>query len=324
VYGYSALNLTDLMGDQNFFLRIYSDYGYRSYSLIYLNQRRRLHLFAHLFSYRQSYYTGQGHWLDRRSYRTLRQRYGGEVGFWFPFNRSYRLEATTSFYKQDENYDTLMTGQELPYAQFINAWAVPLRLSLVGDTILFSPSIVGPNRGHTFKFTFEKYFKMSSRFMDAYVINGDFRKYFRLDNYTLLALRLYGFKSGGKNPLLLWTGGNNTMRSIGFRRATGNNVFFINAEFRFPLLHQAWSLIGPLGPIRGVFFFDLGGVWLKGQRFRFFQEGKGIQLQDPIASYGFGIEFFFLGYPMHLEWVWRTDLRRKDYYGVNFWVGFDF
>ena len=51
VWGYSALNLTDLMGDQNFFLQIYSDYGYRSYSMIYLNQRRRLQLFAHLFSY---------------------------------------------------------------------------------------------------------------------------------------------------------------------------------------------------------------------------------------------------------------------------------
>ena len=71
-------------------------------------------------------------------------------------------------------------------------------------------------------------------------------------------------------------------------------------------------------------FFDLGGVWFRGQKFRFFQEGKGLALRDPIASYGFGLEFFFLGYPMHVEWVWRTDLRRKDYYGINFWVGFDF
>jgi hypothetical protein len=324
LWGYSSLNLTDLMGDYNLFFQVYSDYGYRSYSLIYLNQKRRLQLFTHLFSYRLSYYTGQGYWYDRRSYRTLRELYGGELGIFLPFNRSYRLEATASFYKQSENLDTLITGEELPYGQYVNGWAVPLRLSLVGDTILFSGAYPGPARGHTFKFSFEKYFRFSNKFIDAYTVQADFRKYFRFDNYSLLAFRLYGFKSGGKNPLVHWTGGNNTIRSIGFRRLAGSNLFLFNAEFRFPLLHQAISLIGPLGPIRGVFFFDLGGVWFNHQKFRFFQEGKGLTLQDTIASYGFGIEFFFLGYPMHVEWVWRTDLRRKDYYGVNFWIGFDF
>jgi Tol biopolymer transport system component len=324
LWGYSSLNLTDLMGDFNLFFQVYSDYGYRSYSLAYLNQKRRLQLFAHLFSYRLSYYTGQGLFYDRRSYRTLRQIYGGELGVWYPFNRSYRLEATASFYKQSENLDALVFGEELPYGQYANGWAVPLRLSLVGETILFSGAYPGAARGHTFKFSFEKYFKLSNRFIDAYTVQADYRKYFRLDNYSLLAFRLYGFKSGGKNPLLHWTGGNNTIRSVGYRRLAGTNLFLFNAELRFPLLHQALSLIGPLGPIRGVFFFDLGGVWFNDQKFRFLQEGKGLALQDAIASYGFGLEFFFLGYPMHVEWVWRTDLRKKDYYGVNFWIGFDF
>jgi len=324
LWGYSSLNLTDLMGDYNLIFQVYSDYGYRSYSLFYLNQKHRLQLFTHLFSYRFSYYTGGGYYYDRRSYRTLREVYGGEAGIWYPFNRSYRLEATASFYKQAENLDALITGGELPYAQYANGWAVPLRLSLVGDTILFSGAYPGPARGHTFKFSFEKYLKLSDRFIDAYTVKADFRKYFRLDSYSLLAFRLYGFKSGGKNPLLYWTGGNNTIRSVGYRRLAGSNLFLFNAELRFPLLHQAWSLIGPLGPIRGVFFFDLGGVWFNDQKFRLLQEGKGLALQDAIASYGFGLEFFFLGYPMHVEWVWRTDLRRKDYYGVNFWVGFDF
>ncbi len=324
-WGYSSLDLTDLMGDYKLFFQVYSDYGYRSYSMIYLNQKRRLQLFTHLFSYRLSYYTGYGSWYDRRNYRTLRSYYGGELGIWYPFNRSYRLEATASFYKQAENLDTLIPeGEEIPYAQYVSGWAVPLRLSLVGETILFSGVYPGPARGHTFKFSFEKYIKLSNKFIDAYTLEADFRKYFRLDNYSLFAFRLYGFKSGGKTPLVYWTGGNNTIRSIGYRRLAGTNLFLFNAEFRFPLLHQAWSFIGPLGPIRGLFFFDLGGVWFNDQKFRFFQEGKGLTLQDPLASYGFGIEFFFLGYPMHVEWVWRTDLRRKDYYGVNFWIGFDF
>ncbi|UCH95232.1 MAG: BamA/TamA family outer membrane protein [Candidatus Aminicenantes bacterium] len=326
LWGYSYLNLSDLMGDHNFIFQFSSFYGYRSYHMIYLNQKRRLQLFTHLYSSKDSYYYNYNYAVinpyDRRNYRTLREQHGGEVGFWYPFNRSYRLEATASFYKQIENLDNIYLGTDLPYGQFVNGWAVPLRVSLVGDTILFMG--YGPNRGHTFKFTFEKYFGLGDNFIDAYAFEGDFRKYFRLDNNTLLALRLFGFKSGGKTPLLFWTGGNNTIRSVGFWRLTGDNMFLFNAEFRFPLLHQAWSLIGPLGPIRGVFFFDLGGVWFSEQKFRFFQEGRGIALETPIASYGFGLQFFFLGYPMHLEWVWRTDLRRRAYYGINFWIGFDF
>ncbi len=325
LWGYSALNLTDLMGDYNLFFQVYSDYGYRSYSLVYLNQKRRLQLFAHLFSYRLSYYTGAGFYYDRRSYRTLRELYGGEFGIWYPFNRAYRLEATASFYKQEENLDAFLPpGSESPYSRYASGWAVPLRLSLVGETILFSGTYAGPARGHTFKISFEKYFKLSDKFIDAYTVEGDFRKYFRFDNYSLLALRLYGFKSGGKTPLLQWTGGNNTIRSVGYRRLAGSNMFLFNAELRFPVLHQAISPIGPLGPLRGVFFFDLGGVWFNDQKFRLLQEGKGITLQDAIASYGFGLEFYFLGYPMHLEWVWRTDLKRKDYYGVIFWIGYSF
>ncbi len=322
--GYSYLNLTDLFGDYNFLVQIYSVYGYRSYDLLYLNQKRRFQLFTHLFAYKESYYYGYDYSgiFNRRNYRTLRESYGGEAGFWLPFNRSYRLEATASFFKQKENLDDIYYGTDIPYGQFVNGWALKLRTALVGETTLFMP--YGPNRGHTFKLTFEKYLKVGSKFIDAYTIEADFRKYLRLDNNTLLALRLSGYKSGGKNPLIFWSGGNNTIRSVGFWRFTGNNMFLFNAEFRFPLLHQALSPLGLLGPIRGVFFFDLGGVWYNEQKFRLFREGKGLTLEDPISSYGFGLEFFFFGYPMHVEWVWRTNLRKRDYYGVNFWIGFDF
>jgi Tol biopolymer transport system component len=325
VWGYSSLNLTDLMGDYNLFFQIYSDYGYRSYNMLYLNQKHRLQLYANLFSFRLSYYTGLGPYYDRRSYRTLRQLYGGELGFWYPFNRSYRLEATASFYKQDENLDVLLPpGSESPDVRYASGWMTPLRLSLVGDTTFWLGTYAGPNRGHTFKISFAKYFKLSDKFIDTYTVQADLRKYIRLDNYSLLAFRFYGFKSGGKTPLMYWTGGNNTIRSVGYRRLAGSNIFLFNAELRFPILFQAISPIGYLGPLRGIFFFDLGGVWFNDEKFRIFQEGKGITLQDAIASYGFGIEFYFLGYPMHLDWVWRTDLRRKDYYGVVFWIGYGF
>jgi Tol biopolymer transport system component len=318
LFGYTYLTLTDLMGDHDLTFYLSTFYGYRSYHLMYVNQKNRLQLFSHLFYFQDAYYYSG---FIGSSYLTTRKMFGGEGGFFYPFNTYYRAEATLSFYKQEENFDTLFYGQELPYGQFFNGWAMPLRVSLVGETTLFAN--YGPNTGHTFKLTFEKFFKLGSEFLDAYVVQGDFRKYFRLDNYSLFAFRLYGFKSGGENPLLFWTGGNNTLRAVGFRQITGSNLFLFNAEFRFPLIHLAATPIGIIGPIRGVFFFDLGGIWFNGQDFRIFEEGK-FRLQDAISSYGFGLQFFFLGYPMHVEWVWRTDLQKRSYYGVNFWIGFDF
>jgi len=115
----------------------------------------------------------------------------------------------------------------------------------------------------------------------------------------------------------------------------GNNATFFNAEFRFPLILRMQTVIGMIGPIRGVLFYDLGGVWLDDapEKFRFFEQGRGlnnlfkagsVRLKDAISSYGFGIALYMFGYPMHFDWVWQTDLNARKYYGVNFWMGFDF
>ena len=49
-----------------------------------------------------------------------------------------------------------------------------------------------------------------------------------------------------------------------------------------------------------------------------------MQLKDAISSYGYGIQFFLFGYPLHFEWVYWTDFKNSKYNGVNFWIGFDF
>jgi outer membrane protein assembly factor BamA len=105
-------------------------------------------------------------------------------------------------------------------------------------------------------------------------------------------------------------------------------MFLFNAEFRFPIIQVALTPLGLVGPINGTFFFDVGGVWYNGQDFNFFRDKdearRSFVLDDAISSYGFGLEFFLFGYPMHVDWVWRTDWRQKSYQGVTFWVGFDF
>ncbi len=316
-YGSSYLNVTDMLGDHNFIFYLASYYGYRSYHLAYLNQRRRLQFYGHLFSESDAYYYPYVSDL----YLSLRSRIGGDFSLIYPFSRSTRAELTLSAYHQEEDSDLFYYGFELPYGQFFNGFALPLQAALVSETTRFSH--YGPNSGHTFRLSAAKYLKLFSNSLDAYALEGDARKYLRLDNNTLLAFRLSGFYSGGDNSLLFWTGGNNTLRAANFRGVVGNKGFFFNAEFRFPLVHAALTPIGVIGPLRGVFFFDLGGLWFHGEPYRVFEKGR-FKVQDALSSYGYGVEFFFFGYPFHVEWVWRTDFTQKKYAGVNFWIGFDF
>lgn len=317
-FGSTYLGVSDMLGDQNFVFYLSSFYGYRSYHLTYLNQQRRLQYFAHLFSEGEAYYYS----YNFADYFSLRSRIGGQLGVVYPFNRSTRAEFSLAVFHQREDSDLFYYGYELPYGQFFNGMALPLQGSLISETTRFAN--YGPNMGHTFRLSASKYLNLFSESLDAYTLEGDLRKYLRLDNHSLFAFRLSGFYSGGKNALLFWSGGNNSLRAADFRSLIGNKGFFFNAEFRFPLVTAALTPIGVLGPIRGVFFFDVGGLWFNDQEFRLFEKGQGLKLQDGLASYGYGIEFFLFGYPFHLEWVYRTDFKETNFNGVNFWIGFDF
>lgn len=323
--GSTMLHMTDLMGDQNFLLSVASYYGYTSAHLYYLNLTRRLQYYTHFYYYREPfYYPYYDYALTEpysQSYFTLRKIYGADVALYYPFSRSYRAEFGLSIFRREENSD-LITGVELPYGQFFSGWATPLQLSLVGETTLFAN--YGPNRGHTFKVSFSKYFKLGDSFMDAYAIEADIRKYFRINNSTLLAFRFRGFTSGGDNPLLNWMGGNNTLRATPWRSVVGETGFHFNAEFRFPLINRARTILGNLGPIRGVLFFDVGGAWFnQDDNYRFFEEDQ-FKLRDGISSYGAGIQAWILGVPMHFEWIYRWDFTDREYYGFYFWIGLDF
>jgi hypothetical protein len=40
------------------------------------------------------------------------------------------------------------------------------------------------------------------------------------------------------------------------------------------------------------------------------QNVSGFRLQDGRASYGFGLETFALGFPIHFDWSWRTTFNK--------------
>jgi hypothetical protein len=66
---------------------------------------------------------------------------------------------------------------------------------------------------------------------------------------------------------------------------------------------------------------------------------SGFRLRDGRASYGFGLETFAFGFPIHFDWSWRT-LFNREWEDVQFasaggsdefrkarfavWIGYDF
>jgi hypothetical protein len=52
---------------------------------------------------------------------------------------------------------------------------------------------------------------------------------------------------------------------------------------------------------------------------------SGFRLLDARASFGMGLQLFFLGYPLHFDWSKATDLQVNSAgWRFDFWVGYDF
>lgn len=210
-------------------------------------------------------------------------------------------------------------------------------MGLTQETTRFAQ--FGPLTGSTFRVAAETSVGGSLR---RYTLDGDMRKYLRLGSTTtLLALRARGFKSFGENPQIFYFGGNQELRGYPYLSFAGNQGFFANAEVRVPLIDVAATPIGLVGPLRGTVFFGVGGAKYKGQpNYKFSSSDDGVSyVNDPVfgepvsgfhlvdgrASYGVGLQFFFLGYPMHFDWSKLTDLQVvSDKTEFSFWIGFDF
>ena len=155
--------------------------------------------------------------------------------------------------------------------------------------------------------------------------------------------RLRGLKSWGNNPDFLYFGGNSEMRGYDYLQFIGQKAFFADAELRFPLIE---AMLTPLGvarrPARRVLRRTSAARASTAQPFTFLHDerrrpytpivgysrstrsatstpvygppvrrSRGFRLVDGRASYGFGLESFLLGFPMHFDWSWKTLFNKR-------------
>lgn len=345
-YGSSALAFSDLLADHNFIFTFSQFREFRSYYFSYLNQKRRFQYMLTAFQYNLFYYPPLYYYdpmlyeyLTYRDALAVRSLSGLSFDAYYPFSLYYRAEFSLSFSRYSEDFlnpALLAFYGRGSYGYFTNGNYLSASLALVGETTFFKE--FGPLDGHTFRLAITQSIPLTSGYISNTTVTADVRKYFYLGADSLIALRWEGFLSRGKTPFAFYWGGNNQVRSANFYNIIGNEGWYFNAELRFPLINYASTIIGTLGPVRGVVFFDLTRARVKGYPALFYEyiiDENQLRLQsyEAIGSLGYGFQVFFLGLPLHFDLVKPlvlekmselTGLKSKGNLRLRFWIGYDF
>jgi Tol biopolymer transport system component len=354
-FGGTQVALTDVLGDQDLLLTVASVREFRTYAGTYINLASRLHYGITGFDYTQFYYPS--YLIPTVSFSRAgaiaTERYtGASLIAQYPFDKFRRLDFSAGFLKLQQQYanadvqaqvEALAAAQGVPFFLY-DGTLVPLSLSFTQETTRFAE--FGPLSGDTFSLGVEVAPSIGNS-LSRQTFEVDARKYLRLGSTSaLLATRARGFYSTGSNPGIFYFGGNMELRGYDYLSFVGNQGFFADAELRLPLINLMATPIGVLGPVRGTLYGGVGYAKFKGQptSFATSQSGtsyvnydpndittlagepvNGFHLVDGRASFGFGLQLFFLGYPLHFDWSKQTDLKVvSNHWRFDFWVGFDF
>ena len=350
IYGGSALAFSDMMGDHQFSVMAYQVRELRSFALGYLNQKRRFQYSIDAFQYTLYYYPYQNYYdpslyaLTRQSDAiTTRKISGAAVSAYYPLSKFTRLEASLGLYSYEEEsqgYGSEFAGGGYGRSNFfINGTLLAARLSITSETTRFKT--YGPAAGGTYRLSVSPALPAADSLISNTTWEADARKYFYLGADVLLAFRAQGFLSGGRNRFLGYYGGNNQVRSAYYYGIVGTEHWFAGAELRFPLVGTASTIVGPVGPVRGVLFFDITRNKYGTYPAKFYRTdddpssatfGNALTF-DAIGSFGAGFEFFVFGLPVHIEFAKRLEwesigkpfsLGTYGSYAAKFWIGYDF
>jgi hypothetical protein len=261
--------------------------------LRYLNLSHRLNLGGGVFRFR-------GEFRDVGFNRFFEETWGGFFMASYPFSKYRRLEFQFGV-ERSNRYDQpdFVTPDLRADPRDLTREAVLSRnfVTYVKDNTLWLPT--GPLDGERYNITMGLITDLSRARPESFVVMADYRRYIRTSMFSAIALRGFGYWSGGAIPSRAVLGGTHRLRGYPRYSLAGSRVWFLNAEWRFPLFRQiAFQL--PFGNLRfpgiqGALFTDIGQSWLEGQR--------------PEGSWGsYGVSFrMSLAYAL----VFRLDVGKR-------------
>jgi len=306
----TALGLTDLTGDQQIILQLYSVgegfnnfFDYLNVAATYVNQIHRL-----------GWGVGAFHYVDDYTdYTTLipyyERRYGVLGLLDYPFSRYVRLEASV-----------VARGSEL-YDYIDETWTNrPLASAYLGfvfDNTLWD--LIGPVDGARVNLSAGQTFDLSTGSAAYNSLWGDLRYYLRTSRRTTLAARVVGQFSGGPDARRTYFGGSLSMRGYPFGYFNGTRLVMGNLEWRFPVLDYL-ALGLPAGTIafthiEGALFFDAGTAWDSGEEVPGLEGDFGVGLRLGLGPF----------VALRFDFAWLTDfaeIQREAEF--QFYIGWNY
>jgi Tol biopolymer transport system component len=322
--GLANFLFSDMLGNQNLILStglrftnpLHSDLG-----ATYINMGRRVNYGVQLYQTSDEFISFLASTAQGRTRRTYR---GGNVFAVLPFSRFARLEVYGGFtyLLQDFLLDTFNGGRRERETTNLGKYKFgQIGAAYVYDNSTYGP--IGPFSGSRYRFTVQQ----TTNDFQFTTFFADYRKYKNISQRSVLAYRLLGGYSTGRDAQIYSIGGPYTFRGTDFNGLYGSKFLVQNLEYRFPLL--------PFLPpgydfLSGVAFFDLAGAWgedipgLVKETFQPFSSDGGFALNDLKGALGFGGRLNLGLVGLRLDIGWPTNLQNFGKPVTLFSIGADF
>jgi Tol biopolymer transport system component len=331
--GQAYITLSDQYGDRRVQILLDSVDTFANFLISYYNLEPRLQWGIQLYDSRSYYITGYDPLRFEVTDKQQIYRFTtAEFNLRYPLSTYYRLNARAGYldrrYDQPVGYDedtgqilTVSTQNKAPY----------VGVGAAGDTTFWKS--YGPHKGARWEANYYYAYDTDGGGALTQNVALDARAYVPTSQRSEFAFRGWMGFAEGNQPWIYSFGGLDTLRGYPTYSLSGNRTFFVNLEWRFPLVDRMDLAFLRIGGIRGRVFMDVGAAWYQdkdGNKFNMFgQPGFTFEqdgtLVDGVSSYGFGFDVTLFGLPMHWDYVkiWDFDNALTGW-ETDFWIGVRF
>ncbi len=309
--GGAVLSLSDMLGDDRYFLLLFNTAETQSdflesfnIDISRLNTKNRTNYGYGVFNYR-----GRRYDLRESEEYYYEKSYGTYFFLQYPFSSFDRVETSISL--ANVNKDIIGFGNDQRSLLVSNS------VAYVFDNSLWGPS--GPLDGVRFRAQLGMTHDIRFGYENYYSFIFDYRHYLRLLYTTSLAFRGSLYWNEGTTTRRYIAGGSWDLRGYPRFGLRGQKFWMTSVELRFPLIDRIALQLPFVGMsfsgIRGALFFDAGSLWDK-------------TYEETIGSVGFGFRFNLFNII-----VFRYDIGKKiennfsrfqDGLFYQFFFGWDF
>lgn len=316
----ARLSFSDYLGDRRAVVIWDTLAGYSNINAIYFNLKHRFQWGLQAYDSR-IYFLGVNQSGELVSDRRFLRETGVNLLGVYPLSRYTRLEGSVGYLSRSIDEPYVVTNFDGTQGQVVLARSdstIQAGLGFGYDGTHWTQ--YGPHGGQALAVNY----RYLPDFKDGGTLSQDLsaeaRAYVPLSRRTDLAFRAFGGMSSGTVPDVFAYGGLDTLRGYDYRSLIGNRIAYLNAEFRFPLIDVLVTGIGlNFGGVRGRVFFDVGGAWLSGENFKWWEDGR---LKDGRAAWGAGFTTYFLGIPWNIDFARPFDGRSNvGGWKTTFYVG---